>query len=807
MLKIWLAVFLTALLPANALAQLAIGDWQIYNNYSPNVVKVLDTGHKVYFLTGGNLYSYDKDSEETFGYTSRNSLNDVDIADFYRHPDRNYILIAYESGNIDLLDDSGSTVNLSDIKDAQYVSDRTINDVAFDDDCAYVATGFGLVKFNLKNHSVAESGIYASPVTAVTVMDSHLLICMDGHIYTMPKSGRISSFGSFTDLGELNANNMEAISSEIVLSADKSNGKVNVFRPQPDTQSISVLRNWNLPSSSDILPLGSRYMVSNSGGFFVVKAENGEYSASYHETPSESRASGRNYYSLGLNNDNSLWYINSLGLGRMRYDSNMENPEHVMMPSRPAGTNIADGVQRMTMTDSGTAYLYNVAANRYPNVASISAPANINSFTNGFIEDITPATADVEIRNSNSSGALRAAFNIVSDPDDPEAYYMGTWFEGIYKIKDGKQVMKYDWTNSPLTMDYCGAAMNIAIDPQGNLWVYHRDNNKPAPNVGVYVLPASKRRLDSSSASDWIALNLPRIKSDDTRNALIYPCSHPKNKNIVFISEGYEDKNLCTYFTNGTIDNLSDDSSYIRNKFVDQDGRSFGPASITAMVEDHNGDIWVGTEDGVIVIHNAQAMTTATGTVERVKVPRNDGTNYADYLLQNQQVSAIAVDGANRKWIATTASGVYLVSADGKEIIENFNTDNSYLPSNTVHTVACDPTNNKVYFGTEYGLAAYSSTSAPAENDYSEVYAYPNPVRPEYTGWITIKGLMDHSLVKIADTAGNVFYQTRSEGGMVIWDGCNPGGERVRTGVYFVYASQNEDGSTGDVVAKILVVN
>ncbi len=807
MLKIWLALFLSALLPANALAQLAIGDWQIYNNFSPNAVKVLDTPHKVYFLSGGNLYSYDKDTEETFGYTSRNSLNDIDVADFYRHPDRNYILVAYESGNIDLLDDNCSTINLSDIKDAQYVSDRTINDVAFDGDCAYVATGFGLVKFNLKNYSVTESGIYASPVTAVTVMGSHLLICLDGHIYAIPTTGRISSFSSFTDLGELKATNMEAISSDIVFSVDQLNGRVNVFKPDTEAGNISILRDWNLPTASDILPLGNRYMVANSGGFFVVKAENDNFSASYQDTPAESRASGRNYYSLGINGDNSLWYVNSNGLGRMRYDNDLANPEHVMMPARPAGTNIAGGVQRMTMTDSGTAYLYNVAANRYPNVAAITASANINSFSDGFIEDITPDVADVEVRNPSSGGKLLTAFNIVADPDDPEAYYMGTWFEGIYKIKNGKQVMKYDWTNSPLTMNYCGAAMNIAIDSQGNLWVYHRDNNSPAPNVGVYVLPAAKRRLDSSSASDWVILNLPQIKSDDTRNALIYPCTHQKNKNMVFISEGYEDKNLCAYFTNGTIDNLSDDSSYIRNKFVDQDGYSFGPASITAMVEDLNGDIWVGTEDGVIVIHNAQAMATASGTVERVKVPRNDGTNYADYLLQNQQVSAIAVDGANRKWIATTASGVYLVSSDGKEIIENFNTDNSYLPSNTVHTVACDPTNNKVYFGTEYGLASYSSTSSPAENDYSEVYAYPNPVRPDYTGWITIKGLMDHSLVKIADTAGNVFYQTRSEGGMVIWDGCNPGGERVRTGVYFVYASQNENGTSGDVVAKILVVN
>lgn len=806
MSKTWLTTILSVMAPAVASAQLAIGDWQLYNNYSPDVDKVLDTGHKVYYLTDGSLYSYDKSTEETFCYTSRNSLNDIDVANFFHRPGADNLLVTYKSGNIDLLDGDGSVVNLSDIKDAQYVSDRSINDVAFDGYALYAATGFGLVKFNLKNYSVAESGMYNKPVTSVTVMGDYVVAGIDGHLYAMPKSAKISSLSSFSDLGELNSDNLEALSPDYLMSVNRSSNRVNVVKTDPASSTMTILRDWNLPSSSDILPLGDRYMVGNAGGFFLVSVTDGTLNTLYRDVPPESRAPGRNRFSLGMK-DNALWYINSRGLGCMRYDSDFANAEHVMQPSRPAGTSLQGGLQRMTVTPKGRIYLHNVSANRYPVVTNSTAAATVNLLADGFVEDISPATEDVEVLNPSSGGVLRSPFNIVEDPDDPEAYYMGTWFEGIYRIKDGRQTVKYDWTNSPLTMKYCSAAMNIAIDSQGNLWVYHRDNKEMGPKVGVFVLPADKRRAATSSPDDWIKLNLPSIKSDDTRNPLILPCRNSKNKDIVLISEGYEDRNLCAYFTNGTIDNLSDDTNYTRNKFVDQDGRTFGPVAITAMVEDLDGDIWVGTEDGVMVIHNARAMATASGTVERVKVPRNDGTNYADYLLQNQQVSAIAVDGANRKWIATVASGVYLVSADGKEILENFNTDNSYLPSNSVHTVACDPLNNKVYFGTEYGLAVYSSTSSPAEDDYSDVYAYPNPVRPDYTGWITIKGLMDHSLVKIADAAGNVFFQARSEGGMVVWDGCNASGQRVRTGVYFVYASQNENGSSGDVVAKILVVN
>ena len=127
--------------------------------------------------------------------------------------------------------------------------------------------------------------------------------------------------------------------------------------------------------------------------------------------------------------------------------------------------------------------------------------------------------------------------------------------------------------------------------------------------------------------------------------------------------------------------------------------------------------------------------------------------------------------------------------------------------SNNVYAVTCDPHSNRVYFGTADGMYMFDSDSSPAAEDYSDVYAYPNPVRPEYTGWITIAGLKDNSLVKIADIAGNVFFQGRSEGGMISWDGCNSAGERVRTGVYFVFASENADGSSSGAVTKIMVVN
>ena len=245
---------------------------------------------------------------------------------------------------------------------------------------------------------------------------------------------------------------------------------------------------------------------------------------------------------------------------------------------------------------------------------------------------------------------------------------------------------------------------------------------------------------------------------------------------------------------------------YLYNATLDQDSRNFSWQWLFCLVEDKDGMVWVGSDQGVVRFDPVKCVAQSDALVYRPKVPRNDGTNNADYLLEGVQVNCIAVDGMNRKWIGTNSSGLYLVSADGTEIIEQFTTANSILPSDKILSVCCNPNNNKVYVGVEGGLLEYESDSTTPSQSYDDVYVYPNPVRPEYTGIITIKGLMENSLVKIADVSGNVVAQLQSNGGMATWDGCNSDGSRVKSGVYFVLASENEDETSNAVVAKFLII-
>ena len=172
--------------------------------------------------------------------------------------------------------------------------------------------------------------------------------------------------------------------------------------------------------------------------------------------------------------------------------------------------------------------------------------------------------------------------------------------------------------------------------------------------------------------------------------------------------------------------------------------------------------------------------------------------------MDGEQINAIAVDGGNRKWIATNSSGVFLVSDDGMETIAHFTTENSPLPSNQINSLAINQITGEVFIGTEKGLVSYMSDATEGSEDYSNVYAYPNPVRPEHGDKVTIMGLMDESNVKITDIRGNIIYQGKSAGGTFTWDCCKKGGRRVATGVYLVLSATPE--AKESVVTKIMVV-
>jgi hypothetical protein len=173
--------------------------------------------------------------------------------------------------------------------------------------------------------------------------------------------------------------------------------------------------------------------------------------------------------------------------------------------------------------------------------------------------------------------------------------------------------------------------------------------------------------------------------------------------------------------------------------------------------------------------------------------------------LEGEQINAIAVDGGNRKWIGTAGSGVFLLSPDGDRTVLHFDMDNSPLYSNNIQSIAINSTTGEVFIGTDKGLISYRGDATEASTSYSDVYAFPNPVRPEIDDQVVITGLMNNSNVKITDLSGNLIYQGISAGGQFVWNCRNRNGNRVATGVYLVLSSTPE--AKESVVKIIAIVN
>ncbi|MDE6134812.1 MAG: hypothetical protein K2F79_04485 [Muribaculaceae bacterium] len=806
------AIFLLSLVAAIATAFPAaalqkVGNWTLYPTAGPTYSDVVDANGKTYMLNSGALFSLDHSDNELYAYNSQNKLSDQSqITGIYYNRQKGYLVATYETGNVDLIYDNGKVVNMADIKDAVLTTSHRINDIAFADGKILAGTEFGIVIFDDEKHYVLESGLFNVPVPKVFSWGDHIGFLTNAKspytLYTAPADGRHTQLSYFT------CNQVQIYTLDI--AAIGSNGLIHNSGNTASVRGIGFedgsLKGLGVSVSgltTALMPVNSGVMAITSGEFVLVGDD-----LTVTRSPRDTQLrDGDLFISDGLN---SVWQVIDSRIAR--YDASSQPLTQLMSPyilegispSVPAMLNWDSDHRRLYASNYALSHYYSCAVSAYGNEQVKVSVIDADGMHN--VGPVYKGTGiDAAYDNNGTSGQLRIGgpSRLAVDPDDPELYYVATTHgTAITAIKNGKIIKTFAQTDIPLNSIWTHFFIDVRIDNEGNLWVAQAKST--ADRKSYAVLPAAKRKnLASVTINDWIVPNLP---ADYLAARDSYITFLKKNPRYAYGSAGYVEA-LLVIDNNGTPSNFSDDRTMLHTSLSDDSGKALELGEISSMVEDKNGALWGTYNKGVFLISDPSQGMSSGLHVKFPIVARNDGTNLGDYLLDGEKVYQVAVDNSNRKWFATETSGVYLANADGTKILQHFTSDNSALPSNTVYSVACDPYSNKVYFGTSAGLVAYDSDSAPSADDYSDVYAYPNPVRPDYNGWITVTGLMENSLVKIADAAGNVFFQGSSEGGMIVWDGCDPSGKRVRTGVYFVFASQNSDGSSSGCVTKIMVVN
>ena len=385
---------------------------------------------------------------------------------------------------------------------------------------------------------------------------------------------------------------------------------------------------------------------------------------------------------------------------------------------------------------------------------------------------------------------------MIQDPYNPDHLFASTAGEGLYEFQNNTFINKYSYHNSGLETIYPGAdyqqyyvrTNGVNFDKDNNLWI----TNAQVKNT----LKVMKKD------GEWFSFYHKNFTNIATPGDILFDkrgwvwCSAKRS--------GTQPGIFCLN-TNNTLEDTQDDQTVFWHTMVDQNGETQTPVFVYTLQEDLDGTIWIGTDKGPLILNNPQKIFDSNSCT-RIIVPRNDGTNLGDYLLEHEAIKAICIDGDNRKWIGTENSGIYLISADGLETIHHFTTENSPLISNNIESITINPNSGEVFIGTDKGLLSYVSDATTGMNSFNDdnVYAYPNPVYSNYEGMIIIKGLMRNSQVKIVDVSGKLIYAGRSTGGQFIWNGKERNGERVSSGIYLVLAT-DENGKEG-IATKIAMI-
>ncbi len=741
-------------------------------------------------LVAGNavgLFTYHLDDYLLEKISTVNLLSGVDITAVKTLDNR--LFIGYQNGNVDVIS-NGSVVNIPDIKLSTLVFSKKINNFMAVGNLLYCCTDFGIVVINIEKHEVADT------------------------YYIGTASDRYAILGL-------------AIDKSVFYAATEK----GIFRADPLSGSLSYYETWK-NIGGDILPYKDVFLFD--GTIVAVRSDNNSEVTirSWHNDAWQTIGSVSNFVNAVVADDGVLLAASN-AIWKMTADSRLnllfsqyvfQNGQVTAVPS-VGSLSVDDDGERLVIGDLNYGMVYcdyqgsgiHVSPNAPRSNSCFRLAANANGVyvaAGGLSSDWNNMQRPFEfsyyaegkwssyVRPSNEN--YIDLINIAIDPSDPSSVYMSSWGSGVIKVNESVKEKHFNQFNSLLQNIEEHSSTFVRV---GGLCF---DNNS---NLFMSNAEVKGGLLVKTSSNDWYRLNYTPTEMLHSIGNFVY-----SRDNILWAAIPRVNRGLFVLSVNGTIADQSDDQyRSVLTKTADPNVRNRGQLqiwdenhevitnSVFAICEDMNGQIWLGTDKGVVVYYRPSTILKEDYPVaSRIKVPCNDGTNAADYLLGNEKITCMAVDGANRKWIGTESSGLFLVSPDGLETIHSFNDSNSPLYSNSITSLAVHPKSGEVFIGTSKGLISFKGDAIAPEKEISELHIYPNPVRENFLGNIAIEGFSSDSEVIITDVSGGLVYKSTSLGGRVTWNGKNLNGVRVKTGVYLILATDKE-GKKG-VAGKVLVV-
>lgn len=758
-----------------ATAQIGMGQWRMH---VPNrtAVDVVVQGNIVYAAYENGLLEYDIAANETSLWTDVNSLSDINITCLGNYTAQNALFIGYENGNIDKIVDNQVT-NIPAIRLAQVQGNKRINRIVSYQGYVYFATSFSIVKIDPVKNEVRETFYPTAEGNAI-----HDIAFKGDTIYALTSTkmlraninnnalGDPSQWTTDTRLQELTANaykDIEIIDDNIyVLLQDAAYGNDTVFNVKSALNEIVTNEPFTLEINS-LNTSNNRLVVNTEGGIFFYNSDYSKYKSIISYLIGQ-WISPTNCFTA----NNVTWFSDKTkGLVKVIDDFTISRVTFEGPPkSSFYSMDWFDG--KLAVAGGGLSSMF----------------VTFNNAGMYVFEDEQWKLFDTENMNMWKDQDVWDFLSVSIDPTNSERMAVSSYSEIPLSIIDNEAQVTDTFTPLNSTLRYTQGGVgwslvsSVQYDEDGNLWVLNGFTDEP---LNVLTTDGNWYSFDLGSAA----------KNKFTKRMTV---DYSGNK--WFSIEGV---GLYGFNDNGTISNASDDKVLILNS-----GEMSGalPAnSVTAIAVDFDNEIWIGTDNGFAVLYNSESAFDASPgnyNASRIKVEYEGNI---EYVLGNTHITDIEVDGANRKWFATANSGIILLSADGLEIIRQFTVENSPLISNNIIDLKIDHKTGELYIITDKGLVSYRSDATYEDPDYASVVVFPNPAHPDFEGPITIQGIRYDSDVKITDIAGNLVYQTTSNGGTATWNGKTISGEKVVTGVYLIWTAANE--GKGRKVGKVLVVH
>ena len=737
--------------------------WKGYFSY--NDIKDLSVSPSAIFVASENaLFSKKIATNEIKTINTIDGLSGETISSLYYSTTFNKTLVGYENGLMIVINEAdGSMLNVVDIIKKQLpASIKKINHFMEYNGIVYVSCDFGIVQFNLATMQFGDTYFIGNNGAETIVTQTTIF---NGFIYAATNNGirraditnkNLIDYNQWSQIASGSWSSIETFGTELIaINASGYIHKYNLGSNSFSGYSQLSQASTDMRATADYLVIATSnsIYIYNKQLLLIRQISSNQISGS---TPSFTCAT-----IIG-----DFVYIGTKENGLITTSISASSVFENNTPSGPSRNNIF--AFQTTTTSLWAVYGdYNGTYNPYPLDSYGISKYSEKGWLNIPYEKVLGA---------------KSICRVIINPNKESEVYMGCSYSGLLKIENEIPTVLYNQTNSGLEeISFIPGYHNDvringgAFDKLGNLWM-----NNSLINNGLKELKKD---------GQWQSYSLDGIL----------------NKSIdASMGRMIVDNNGTKWWCTNTEGLISFNESINKFKKI-----SFGPdkgnlptTDVRAIAVDTRNQLWIGTTKGLRILSSVSSFQTESQLTTNPIIILDNGL--AQELMYEQFITDIVVDGANNKWIGTADSGLFLVSSNGQQTIHHFTSVNSPLPSNTINDIDINSLTGEVFIATAKGLVSFKGTATAAKDDLSEVYVYPNPVRPEFEGTVKIAGLLNKANVKITDIEGNLVYETTSEGGTIEWDTTAFGKYKVASGVYMIFVAAQDGIETK--VKKLMIV-